>query len=84
MLKNVFSSFFILCLSVLTIQKGYSKEKQPNFIIIFTDDMGYGDLGCFGNKLNSTPNIDRLAEEGIRLPTFMPGPLFVRLQEPHY
>lgn len=37
---------------------------QPNFIIIFTDDQGYGDLGCFGSETIKTPHIDRLAAEG--------------------
>ena len=37
---------------------------KPNFIIIFADDQGYGDLSCFGSKTIRTPHIDRLAEEG--------------------
>jgi arylsulfatase A len=43
---------------------------RPNFIIIFTDDQGYGDLSCFGGKHVFTPNIDRMAEEGVRLTSF--------------
>jgi len=43
---------------------------KPNIILIFVDDMGYGDLGCYGNKLNKTPNIDRLAAEGQRWTSF--------------
>ncbi len=39
---------------------------QPNIILIMADDLGYGDLGCYGQKLILTPNIDRLAEQGIR------------------
>ena len=38
----------------------------PNVIFILTDDLGYGDLGCFGQKLIATPNIDRLSSEGMR------------------
>ncbi|MBT5322642.1 MAG: sulfatase-like hydrolase/transferase, partial [Verrucomicrobiales bacterium] len=37
---------------------------KPNFIIIFADDQGYGDLSCFGSKTIRTPNIDRIAKEG--------------------
>lgn len=44
---------------------------KPNFIIIFTDDQGYGDLGCFGSKTIKTPHIDRLAKEGRRFTNFM-------------
>ncbi len=44
--------------------------KKPNFIIIFCDDLGYGDLGCFGSKKHRTPNIDRMAAEGMRLTSF--------------
>jgi len=43
---------------------------KPNFIIIFTDDQGYNDLGCFGSKNIETPNIDRMAEEGRRFTSF--------------
>lgn len=39
---------------------------KPNVILILADDLGYGDLGCYGQKLIQTPNIDRLAEEGMR------------------
>ncbi len=44
---------------------------QPNFIVIFTDDQGYGDLGCFGSTKIKTPNIDRLAKEGRKFTNFM-------------
>ena len=43
---------------------------RPNIVLIFVDDMGYGDLGCYGNKSNKTPNIDRLAAEGLRWTSF--------------
>lgn len=39
---------------------------RPNIILILTDDMGFGDIGCYGGKFAPTPNIDRLAREGIR------------------
>lgn len=44
--------------------------KQPNFIVIFTDDQGYGDLSCYGGKHIDTPRIDQMAEEGARLTSF--------------
>ena len=39
----------------------------PNFVIIFADDLGYGDLGCYGHPQFKTPRIDRMAAEGARL-----------------
>jgi arylsulfatase A-like enzyme len=44
--------------------------EKPNFVIIFTDDQGYGDLGCFGATHVHTPNIDKMAAEGARLTSF--------------
>lgn len=41
-------------------------EAPPNIVLIMADDLGYGDLGCYGQKLIQTPHIDRLAREGIR------------------
>ncbi len=41
-------------------------EKKPNILFILADDLGYGDLGCYGQKRISTPSIDRLASEGMR------------------
>ena len=46
------------------------KKKQPNIILIFADDMGYGDIGCYGHPTISTPNIDRMATEGMKLTQF--------------
>lgn len=43
---------------------------RPNFIVIFTDDQGYGDLSCFGGDHVNTPRIDRMAAEGLRLTSF--------------
>ena len=42
----------------------------PNFIVIFCDDLGYGDLGCYGSRKNRTPRIDQLAAEGMRFTDF--------------
>ncbi|MGB0580422.1 MAG: sulfatase family protein, partial [Limisphaerales bacterium] len=48
--------------------------KKPNVIIIFTDDQGYGDLGCYGSPNIETPNIDRMTAEGIRFTSFYAAP----------
>lgn len=44
--------------------------RTPNFVVIFTDDQGYQDLGCFGSPDIATPNLDRMAAEGMRLTDF--------------
>ncbi len=46
------------------------KDRPPNFVIVFIDDMGYADVGCFGAQGYETPNIDRLAAEGTRFTDF--------------
>ncbi len=48
-------------------------DARPNIIFILTDDMGYGDLACYGGKLVPTPNIDRMAREGTRFTQFYVG-----------
>lgn len=58
-----------LVCSQCTNPKG-PEQKRPNIIIIYTDDQGYGDLGCYGATDIQTPNIDQLAREGIRLTSF--------------
>ncbi len=45
-------------------------SRPPNIVLIFADDLGYADLGCFGGKELSTPNLDRMAKEGVRLTDF--------------
>jgi len=48
-------------------------SKKPNFIIIFCDDLGYGDLGCFGHPTIRTPNVDQMAAEGQKWTNFYVG-----------
>ena len=69
-LKNVLPSLLVLCLSFVTVQKGYSGEKLPNIVFILCDDLGYGDLGCYGSQLNRTPAIDQLADKGVMFTDF--------------
>ncbi|MEL6592942.1 MAG: sulfatase-like hydrolase/transferase, partial [Bacteroidota bacterium] len=47
-----------------------AKPSQPNIVLIFADDMGYGDLSCYGHPNNLTPRLDRMAQEGARLTGF--------------
>ena len=46
---------------------------RPNIVLILADDLGYGDLGCYGQKRIQTPHIDRLAKEGLRFTDFYAG-----------
>lgn len=48
-----------------------AKPSSPNIVIIFTDDLGYGDLSCYGASLFKTPNLDKMAAEGMRFTSFM-------------
>lgn len=50
-----------------------SQERPPNIIFIHADDLGYGDLSCYGQKKFQTPHIDRLAAEGIRFTQYYAG-----------
>jgi arylsulfatase A len=49
------------------VQAAGATAPRPNFLIVLCDDLGYGDLACFGHPVIQTPNLDRLAAEGIRL-----------------
>jgi len=58
-------------LSALVLGTCTLRAAAPNFVIIFIDDQGYGDLSCFGSKTIRTPHIDRLAKEGRKFTSFM-------------
>ncbi len=67
---------FLLAIASLTLTGNLpagEKPSKPSLVFIMADDLGYGDLGCFGQKKIKTPNIDRLAEEGMRLTDFYAG-----------
>ena len=57
----------------LSLNAASDAANKPNFVIIFCDDMGYGDLSCYGNPTIRTPNIDRMACEGMKLTQFYVG-----------
>jgi len=51
--------------------EGITMDKaRPNFILIFADNLGYGDFGCYGSTVHRTPHVDRMAAEGLRLTSF--------------
>src|SRR5213592_5158991 len=51
-----------------------ARSQRPNVILILTDDQGYGDLGCHGNPVLKTPNLDRLFRQSARLKNFHVDP----------
>jgi len=61
----------VLTFAFLFFIGAVARAEKPNFILIFADDQGYGDLSCFGSKTIQTPNIDRLADEGRKFTSFM-------------
>jgi arylsulfatase A-like enzyme len=66
--------FALLLLSLLVPLTGPSvAADRVNFVFILADDLGYGDLGCYGQKVISTPNLDRMAREGLRFTRFYAG-----------
>ena len=62
-MKTLLTFFALIALSIQGADK-------PNFVLIFIDDMGYGDIGPFGSKINRTPHLDRMAMEGRKLTSF--------------
>ena len=60
----------IVSLSLASFGSLRSADRLPNFVVIFADDLGYGDLGCFGHPTIRTPHLDRMAAEGMKLTQF--------------
>ena len=57
---------FVFVVGLVHCGDNAAAERRPNIIYIMTDDLGYGDLGCYGQKIVKTPNLDRMAAEGMR------------------
>ena len=65
--------FLVVWALFLALWPGFSRAadaKRPNIVVIFTDDQGYGDVGCFGAQGYETPNLDRMAREGRKFTNF--------------
>jgi arylsulfatase A-like enzyme len=61
---------YITLVATLLLTAVTQAAERPNILIIFTDDQGYGDLGCYGSTTNKTPRMDQLASEGTRFTDF--------------
>lgn len=70
-----FPLFLFVALIAALVAPTSLQAAPPNFIVIFIDDMGWEDLGCFGSKSIRTPNIDRMTEEGMRFTHFYAQPI---------
>jgi arylsulfatase A len=76
-MKNTFFLFAFLCVLNLSsqVKKKSNVSKKPNIIYILADDLGIGDVSCYGSDKNKTPIIDQLAEGGIRFNHSYTAPL---------
>lgn len=66
-------AFSVISLSLPSDLEAATESRRPNLIWIMADDMGYGELGCYGQKVIQTPHIDRMAKEGLRFTRFYAG-----------
>ncbi len=66
---------FITIVGLIGLSTGVLAQQKPNVVVIFTDDQGYADLGCFGSQENQTPVLDQLAKEGTRFTSFYAQPV---------
>ena len=66
---EIIRKLFLTCLALLATHS-IAGDAPPNLIVFFVDNLGNGDLGCFGSTLHRTPNIDRLAAEGTKFTSF--------------
>ncbi|MCA9079715.1 MAG: sulfatase [Planctomycetaceae bacterium] len=62
--------YLVLLVGVVLFATTGRAETPPNIILILCDNLGYGDVGCYGSKLHRTPHVDRLAREGLRFTDF--------------
>ncbi|QEG02402.1 Arylsulfatase [Stieleria maiorica] len=72
---NRLASFLCALLIVCGLSVAAETTQQPNLIVILEDDLGYGDLGCYGVLDLATPHIDRMAEEGMKFTSFYVSPV---------
>ncbi len=69
-MKNIVFACLFGSMFLSIVVANAQQQQKPNVIIIFIDDMGYGDLTCYGNKQINTKNIDELAQKGTRFMQF--------------
>jgi arylsulfatase A len=73
MFRDLFMGAMALTLIDACVGQSHADEKPPNIVFLIADDLGYGDLGCYGQQKILTPNLDRLAAEGMRFTNHYAG-----------
>jgi arylsulfatase A len=63
----------VVCLAIQQRAFGAERNDRPNIVLIVADDLGYGELGCYGQKIIETPRLDELARQGMRFTQFYSG-----------
>lgn len=74
-IPSILTSFTLLLAGLVAPLVAASQPQKPNIILIFIDDMGYGDIGPFGATKNRTPQLDRMAKEGMKFTSFYAAPV---------
>ena len=72
---SIFCSWLLLTISACDANAATPIERKPNVILILADDLGYGDLSCYGADDIATPNIDRMTAEGVKFNSFYVSPV---------
>ena len=75
-MRSLSAAFFScsLVLAVGTSHAAAEENQSLNYVVIFVDDLGYGDLGCHGNPVLKTPHLDRLYHQSVRLADYHVAP----------
>lgn len=73
--KYTLVAVVMMAITFVSAADGATTSARPNFVLILTDDLGYGDVGCYGADDVATPHVDRMAEEGTRCTSFYVSPV---------
>ncbi len=72
-MKRFLPPLLLALLTLVSFAPAEAADRRPNIVLVLCDDLGYGDLACFGSKISKTPNLDRFASEGLRLTSCYAG-----------
>src|SRR5689334_21614297 len=72
-MKRFITACIIFLLTCAIANSQQHAQKRPNIVFILADDLGYGDVGCYGQQKIKTPNIDALAKQGLKFTQFYAG-----------